>query len=72
MCCSGFLKIMMFIFNGGIFVSWKKERTSISLHLFNSLVSHPTPDYKEDFIESSESQKAKPFHLAVWIILFYR
>ena len=25
MCCSGFLKIMMFVFNGGIFVSWIKD-----------------------------------------------
>lgn len=67
MCCASFLKIMMFIFNGGIFVSWKKREL-----LFLCISSHPTPDYKEDFIESSESKKAKPFHLAVWIILFNR
>lgn len=31
MCCSGFLKIMMFIFNGGIFVSWNKDDHSFSV-----------------------------------------
>lgn len=66
MCCKGFLKIMMFLFNGGIFVSRK-----LNCSLF---ISSQTHKVWVPFVHWSDCLSLKPvprMHLYLYLLFFF-
>ena len=59
MCCSGFLKLMMFVFNGGIFVSWNEENYKFSVSAVQLYVGLVPQEKRQDSIHCTHYNVSK-------------